>query len=332
MVRHHANACRPSAAAAIIGVMSHAALPSLPPVFCQTSVRSIGFRNQFGKPEFTWPFAAGGWRDLARCLALMSDIGATERSPTTDRIESMTASRDFQAFQIRFASEQASVWRRIYERNQTAIKVKNARLAETNLELIVGATLKICNHRGFTAMSLRDLSRETGLSMGAIYSYIDSKEDLLAMILEQVLHLVEMILGTAADELPPQEHLRELLCRHVFLTEIMQPWFFFAYMEAKGFSDWGRRMAIGSELRTQGLIASCLAAGQVAGVFQPLDPDMVASLIKPLLQDWYLKRWKYRRRNVSPDDYAAWVIRFVEAFVRRTAESFSGMQGAELMG
>lgn len=102
---------------------------------------------------------------------------------------------------------------------------------------------------------------------------------------------------------------------HVFLTEVMQPWFFFACMEAKGFDRRGKRLAIDSGLRTQGLIADCLVAGQRAGRFRPLDPVMTASPIKPLLQDWYLKRWKYRRRDVSLDDYADWVVRFVEAFV-----------------
>ena len=33
------------------------------------------------------------------------------------------------------------------------------------------------------------------------------------------------------------------------------------------------------------------------------------------MQDWYLKRWKYRRREVTPDSYADWVVEFVEAFV-----------------
>lgn len=83
-----------------------------------------------------------------------------------------------------------------------------------------------------------------------------------------------------------------LLRRHIFLTEVMQPWFFFAYMEAKSFDHRGRRMAIGSELRTQNLIAACLVDGQTGGVFRPTDPTMTASLVKPLLQDWYLKRWK----------------------------------------
>ena len=59
-------------------------------------------------------------------------------------------------------------------------------------------------------------------------------------------------------------------------------------------------MAIESELRTEGLIASCIAAGQAAGVFRPVDPVMTASLIKPLLQDWYLKRWKYQPAGHQP--------------------------------
>ena len=32
-------------------------------------------------------------------------------------------------------------------------------------------------------MTLRDLSRDAGISMGALYSYIENKEQLLAMIL-----------------------------------------------------------------------------------------------------------------------------------------------------
>ncbi len=167
-------------------------------------------------------------------------------------------------------------------------------------------------------MSLRELSQDAGISMGSLYSYIESKERLLAMILGLVFHLVNEVLDASEGKrLEPKERLRWLLRRHIFLTEVMQPWFFFAYMEAKGFDRRGKRMAIESELRTQGLIASCLTAGQASGVFRPLDPDMTASLIKPLLQDWYLKRWKYRGNKIMPDDYAAWVIRFVEAFVDR---------------
>ena len=165
-------------------------------------------------------------------------------------------------------------------------------------------------------MSLRDLSNSTGISMGALYSYIESKKRLMEIILAQVLHLVETTLGAEEiGQLEPKTRLRWMLRNHIFLSEVMQPWFFFAYMEAKSFDRIGKRTAIENELRTEGLIASCIAAGEKSGVFRPVDPVMTASLIKPLLQDWYLKRWKYSRRGISPDTYAEWVVDFVEAFL-----------------
>ncbi|MFZ1428681.1 MAG: TetR/AcrR family transcriptional regulator [Geminicoccaceae bacterium] len=228
----------------------------------------------------------------------------------------------FRAFVAEFEDENKATWQHIYDRHQETIKVKKAKFAVPNLQSIITTTISISNRSSFHSMSLRDLSREAGISMGALYSYIESKEHLLAMILGQVLHLVETVLGGPVDDrADPKERLRRLLRRHIFLTEVMQPWFFFAYMEAKSFDHWGRRMAIESELRTQNLIAACLVDGQASGAFRPTDPTMTASLIKPLLQDWYLKRWKYRRQGISPDDYAGWVISFVEAFVDQPSPS-----------
>jgi len=44
------------------------------------------------------------------------------------------------------------------------------------------------------------------------------------------------------------------------------------------------------------------------------DSLLVASVIKAMVQDWYVKRWKYAKRNVTVDQYAKLVVEFVEAF------------------
>jgi hypothetical protein len=41
---------------------------------------------------------------------------------------------------------------------------------------------------------------------------------------------------------------------------------------------------------------------------------LTASLIKAMLQDWYLKRSKYRIREISVDQYTDFVLEMVEAF------------------
>ena len=62
---------------------------------------------------------------------------------------------------------------------------------------------------GFDAMSLRDLSRESGLSMGALYSYFTSKDDLLSMIQYHGQSAVEKILH---EHIRPGERSRATSC------------------------------------------------------------------------------------------------------------------------
>lgn len=220
----------------------------------------------------------------------------------------------FSSFERAFQPEYDATWQRIFDRHRDTIKIKRAGVALPNLQKIISAALEISNRSSFHSMTLRDLSREADVSMGALYSYIESKERLSAMILGHVLFLVDTVLTPPPDPaLAAGERLCWLLRTHIHLSEAMQPWFFFAYMEAKTLDRRGRQMAIDSELRTERLVAECLVAGQAAGAYAVTDPTMTASLVKPLLQDWYLKRWKYRRRGIGPDRYADAVVRFVEA-------------------
>ena len=43
--------------------------------------------------------------------------------------------------------------------------------------------------------------------------------------------------------------------------------------------------------------------------------ELTGAVIKAMLQDWYLKRWKYARRNVSVEKYAAFVMDLVETYL-----------------
>jgi len=209
--------------------------------------------------------------------------------------------------------------RRIYERHRETIKVQKPHVAVANLARIVEAVLALSNRQGFHATTLRDLSRACGISMGGLYSYFDTKDTLLLMILEQVAGAVEEALGAAPDEVRADaaRHLTWLIATHVALSEAMQPWFVFSYMEAKAFPPPARKAAVESELATERMFAQVLAQGVAEGRFElvgpAVDADFTATLIKPLLQDWYVKRGKYRKRGVTAAAYAAAVSDFVLA-------------------
>jgi TetR/AcrR family transcriptional regulator, cholesterol catabolism regulator len=220
-------------------------------------------------------------------------------------------------FQARFDLSMESLCVRILERHKATIRVRKPAVAIANLARIVDTTLTLANAKGFHSMSLRDLAEHTGLSMGALYAYFDSKDTLLMMILGQVVGAAEEVLAHPPANLEggPAARLRWLLETHLYLTETMQPWFVFAYMEAKAFPREGRDLAVASELMTEQLIAETLAEGVRAGCFVVADVEMTAALIKPLLQDWYVKRAKHRRRGITPERYALSVVEFVEAAI-----------------
>lgn len=163
-------------------------------------------------------------------------------------------------------------------------------------------------------MSLRDLSKASGISMGGLYSYFDNKNTLLLMILSEVAETVVHALSDAPKEIEddPAQHLRWLIDRHVRLTEAMQPWFVFAYMEAKSFPAQARNVATESELATERIFAACLERGVAEGAFKVDDIELTAALIKPLLQDWYVKRSKHRKRSMTIQRYIDGVIHLVE--------------------
>lgn len=207
---------------------------------------------------------------------------------------------------------------RMLERHRAVVQVQKEHIAVRKLATIIEAALSLSNRHGFHAMSLRDLSKASGVSMGSLYSYFDSKNTLLMMILTEVAAVAVEILGNPPENVrnDPPDHLRWMIATHIRLTEALQAWFVFAFMEAKAFPQPARRVAVDSEAATEAMFAEVLRRGRDERRFSLDNPELTAALIKPLLQDWYVKRSKYRRRGTTIDDYVASVSHFVETAIK----------------
>lgn len=204
----------------------------------------------------------------------------------------------------------------ILEQNRESIKVKKEEKVIENLIKIIDATLKICSKKSFQAMSIRDLSIESGLSGGALYSYFTSKEELLVLIQSQGREIANRVLYDQVDKSSnPVERLRIAIKSHIYLSEAMRNWFYFTYIEARNLPKNEQKLAIESELQTEKLFLDIINEGIEEKVFKDDNAVLVASVIKAMLADWYLKRWKYRKRQVSVDDYADFVIHVAESIL-----------------
>ena len=218
-------------------------------------------------------------------------------------------------FEKQVAVSMEDICREIFASRAATIRIKKEKVAVKNLVRIFGATLKLANRKGFHAMSLRDLCAESGLSMGGLYAYFKNKEELLTLIQEQGRAIVARVMEDQLAGLDdPVAALETAVRSHLYLSEVLQPWFFFSYMETRFFHAAEGKRAIAGELQTEAIFVDILERGAAHGAFDIVDPLLVGAAIKALLQDWYLKRWKYRQRKINVAAYADFVIDMIRAY------------------
>ena len=228
----------------------------------------------------------------------------------------------FKSFNLQMKMSTEELYTQLYE--QYHCSIRNKRIAVKNLQNICESTFLLANEVGFQAMTLRQLSQQTGMSMGGLYAYIKSKDD-LAELIHRFLnkYCIDKIDLLVSNELTADKKLIALIHAHVYLSELMQPWFYFTYMESKNLPKTHKNFAIKSELSMENLLLETMNDGLDSGIFniklsKPEDTQLAASLIKAMLQDWYLKRWKYKKRKISADDYASHVVKFAFGYLNRT--------------
>ena len=196
----------------------------------------------------------------------------------------------------------SNVWQVLIERNAERVPVKRPEVARDNLRRIVESTFRLANKAGFGAMTLRDLSRETGLSMGGLYGYITSKDDLASMIEDMIRHVAGAIpQWLAAHGDGPADRLDALIRGHVYECELLQPWFYFVFMESRTLSAAQRTVAKGAELDMHAALTRLVGE---AGEADPARAQLVAANAQTLIQDWHVKRWKYKQMKVTVDQFA----------------------------
>lgn len=227
----------------------------------------------------------------------------------------------FQSFRAGEAPSWEDLCADLFRRNRSTIRIKKERVAVRNFQKLLPAALRLSRVKGFHAMTLRELGRAAGLSTGVLYSCFPSKKALQDLLLEEGVDFTVRYLRDRirrADD--PERRLREAIRLHVYLSELFGPWFYFLYMEARHLSPEEKRKAMRNEEATERIFHEILKEGVEAGDFAG-DERLAAAAIKALLQDWYLKRWKYRKLKVDPDAYAEFISSLLEAYLRPRTEN-----------
>ena len=210
---------------------------------------------------------------------------------------------------------------RILVRHREAVRVRNADLAVANLARIIEATLKLSIRRGFHRR--RAARPRPGVRPQHGRALFVCRQQGGAGLDDHRRSRGHSERGARApprgDARRSRAHLRWIIEAHVRLSEGMQPWFVFCFMEAKAFGPSERRLALDAEATTEAADRRSHRARHRRRERSRLRKRLSAALIKPLLQDWYVKRAKYRKRGTSLETYIEAVTSFTRRALHRVA-------------
>jgi len=225
---------------------------------------------------------------------------------------------DFDLFRSELPIERRALWREFYELHKDKISVQNEKVAIDKLKTIINATFKLSIKKGFSLMSLRDLSQETKISMGSLYAYIGSKGQLAEMIHQFLPYMfVRCISQRIKENDPVHLQLTKIIRGHIFLTECLQSWFFFAFMETKHLTRSTKKLAKESEIKSERLLDEVIVKGISENIYKANTVFLSCMMIKNFLQSWYVKHAKYQDRKVHCESY----IEFIEKVINQHLES-----------
>jgi AcrR family transcriptional regulator len=200
-------------------------------------------------------------------------------------------------------------------RKKISTRIKNSRLVEERHEQIFQAASKLIQKKGYHLTTLRDISRETGISLGNLYDYITTKEDILYMVHEKAAEIVARILGQEMGDIgdvkDPVQRLKEMIEKELEAVDRYQDLVMTIYQESHSLSKPSLRTMLRSEDAHIGKFKKVIEEGIKLGVFKEANPVMLANVIKMMIDCWVLKRWDLRGK-VSLEEMKQGVLQMVQ--------------------
>lgn len=179
-------------------------------------------------------------------------------------------------------------------------------LAQRRSEQLLRAAARLMERRGSQAVSMQAVAAEAGVSVGLIYRYFGSKEDLLLAVIVEVLDAFAVQVPAAIEAAGPDpvDRLAAAFRSYCEVIDARRHAAVLTYRESKSLTVDRRQKIKELEVETSEPLRRLLRAGIGAGVLVPVDVDLVACNLLLIAHAWALKHWYFGSTH-SFRDYVA---------------------------
>jgi len=197
--------------------------------------------------------------------------------------------------------------------------VKDKRLIETRRKEIVNAAVDLFVRKGFHKTTIREIAQKFGMSIGTLYEYIRTKEDILILV-------CDYINSTASIRVKPSveitedstQSLKNAIEIYYKIIDEMQDYIIFLYQETKSLSHENRKYIFKSEEDMTEIFINILRHGVEQGNFKIEEKNipLTAHNIMVLGQMWAFRRWALQKHYT--------LERYIESQSKSILDQISG--------
>lgn len=174
--------------------------------------------------------------------------------------------------------------------------VKDTTLIEKRRSQIIKSAITLFKQKGFHRTTTREIAKESGFSIGTLYEYIRTKEDVLFLVYEAINNHVYKHLRTVIDlKKPSVQNLTTIIESYYRLMDEMQEEVIILYQEVKSLETKVKDVVLQKEremvLMLKQAIMTC-----VPNVLVEEEAELLANNIFVQGHMWGFRRWMLHKQ------------------------------------
>lgn len=193
-------------------------------------------------------------------------------------------------------------------------QIKNPDLVDRRRRQIAEAAVQLFIKNGFHKTTTRQIARATGFSIGSLYEYVASKEDVLYLVCDSIHEEVErLVTETLTGATGGRKALKKVLREYFMVCHRMSDFILLIYQETRSLPIQWQKRVLENELRITGLFIDVLAGVADYGDLPNLNDrsiELAAHNISVLGHMWTFRRWFFGR-HYTIEEYIELQTKFI---------------------
>ncbi|SFM25701.1 DNA-binding transcriptional regulator, AcrR family [Psychrobacillus psychrodurans] len=183
------------------------------------------------------------------------------------------------------------------KKHEVKTSVKDENLIEKRREQMIRAAVTLFKEKGFHRATTREIAKEAGFSIGTLYEYIRTKEDVLYLVCDSIYNEVHNRLSQITLENGTAEDLKTAIRHYYGVIDDMSDEFVVMYQESKSLPKGALEYVLAKELEMveifHKIIIGCIQARELE--LTDAQAHLYAHTLVVQGQMWAFRRWALRK-------------------------------------